>query len=229
MGMAAGGPQWDAAGALRTAEDEARQGRRAEVVRLVRIGGWVMLTAAVFSVPAALVLDPRPPAADFTLPVINAVVGIALLMVPARWMAEWWVHAIIATITAACIVRVALFGGDYAFYFVIPAIYAAYALPSRRQFAAALVVLALGLFATMGHSEHSEGSGEEHPSLVTLPVMLIGAIAVRELRDTLHARQRVYRDFAGEALELAARIQAPEQSSERVELSPVTQASGEEI
>ena len=197
-----------------------------------------MMTAAVFSVPAALVLDPQPPLTDFLLPLCTSLAGTALLLAPAGWMADWWIYAIIGVGTAACAAGVAVFGGDYSFYFVIPAIYAAYALPTRRQFAAALVVFTLALFAphiyrggdeTMGHTEHSEGSGEEHPSLVTLPVMLIGAIAVRELRDTLQARQRVYRDFAGEALELAARIQAGEQTRRRVDLDPATQTSGEEI
>jgi hypothetical protein len=237
MGFA-GGARSDATRALRTAEEEARQERRAELVRLVRIAGWLMLTAALCSVPAALVLDPQPPVTDFVLPLATSLGGIALLLVPARWMADWWIYAIIGAGTAACAAGVAVFGGDYSFYFVIPAIYAAYALPTRRQFAAALVVLTLALFAphlyrggdeTMGHSEHAEGEGEEHPSLVTLPVMLIGAIAVRELRDTLQTRQRVYRNFAGEALELAARIQAGEQTLRRGELDPATQAGGEEI
>jgi hypothetical protein len=58
--------------------------------------------------------------------------------------------------------------------------------------------------------------------------MLIGAIAVRELRDTLRSRQRVYRDFAGEALELAARIQAREQSLLRGEFDPATRTGAEE-
>jgi hypothetical protein len=236
MGMAGGAP-WDAATALRTAEDEARQERRAELVRLVRIGGWLMLAGAVFSVPAALALDPRPPATDFLLPLITTLTGLALLVAPARRMSNWWIYAGIGVGTIECAAGVAVFGGDYSFYFVIPAIYAAYALPTRRQFAAALTVFTLALFAphiyrggdeTMGHSEHADGAGYEHPSLVTLPVMLIGAIAVRELRDTLRSRQRVYRDFAGEALELAARIQAREQSLLRGEFDPATRTSAEE-
>jgi hypothetical protein len=235
MGMA-GGARWDAAQAMRTAEDDARNQRRAELVRLVRIAGWLMLTAAVFSVPAALVLDPQPPLTDFLLPLTTSACGIGLLVVPSRWMADWWIYAIIGLGTAACAAGVAVFGGDYSFYFVIPAIYAAYVLPSRRQFVAALAVFTLALFApyvyrggdeTNGHTEHAEGGGEEHPSLVTLPVMLIGAVAVRELRDTLQARQRVYRDFAGEALELATRIQAGEHPMRRGD--PATQAGGEEI
>jgi hypothetical protein len=189
-------------------------------------------------VPAALVLDPQPPATDFLLPLTTTVSGIALLVVPVRWMADWWIYAIVGAGTLECAAGVAVFGGDYSFYFVIPAIYAAYALPSRRQFAAALAVFTLALFAphvyrggdeTNGHNEHAEGSGEEHPSLVTLPVMLIGAVAVRALRDTLQSRQRVYRDFAGEALELAARIQAGEQTlRSAAQLDPAAQASGEE-
>jgi hypothetical protein len=233
----AGGSPWDAANALRNAEEEARQERRTELIRLVRIGGWLMLTGAVFSVPAALVLDPRPPVTDFILPLITTLTGLVLLVAPARWISEWWIYAGIGVGTVECAVGVAVFGGDYSFYFVIPAIYAAYALPTRRQFAAALVVFTLALFAphiyragdeTMGHSEHADGKGEEHPSLVTLPVMLIGAIAVRELRDTLQSRQRVYRNFAGEALELAARIQAREQSLRRAELDPARRTSAEE-
>jgi hypothetical protein len=237
MGIA-GGARFETERALRSAEEEARREHRAEVVRLVRIAGWLMLAAAVFSVPAALALDPRPPVTDFILPLVTALGGIGLLLVPPGWLADRWIYVIIGVGTVACAAGVAVFGGDYSFYFVIPAIYAAYALPTRRQFAAALVVFTLALFApyvyrggdeTNGHSEHSGGDGEEHPSLVTLPVMLIGAIAVRELRDTLQARQRVYRNFAGEALELAARIQAGEQTLRRAEFDPATQTGGEEI
>jgi hypothetical protein len=113
------------------------------LVRLVRIAGWLMVTAAVFSVPAALVLSPQPPVTDFLMPLTTTVTGIALLLVPARWMSDWWLYVIIGGGTLQCEAGVAVFGGDYSFYFVIPAIYAAYTLPSRRQFAAALVVMTL--------------------------------------------------------------------------------------
>jgi hypothetical protein len=101
------------------------------------------VTAAVFSVPAALVLSPQPPVTDFLMPLTTTVTGIALLLVPARWMSDWWLYVIIGGGTLQCEAGVAVFGGDYSFYFVIPAIYAAYTLPSRRQFAAALVVMTL--------------------------------------------------------------------------------------
>jgi hypothetical protein len=236
MGIA-GGARLESAPALGAAEDKAREERRAVLVRLVRIAGWLMVTAAVFSVPAALVLSPQPPVIDFVMPLTTTVTGIALLLVPARWMSEWWLYVIIVGGTIQCAAGVAVFGGDYSFYFVIPAIYAAYTLPSRRQFAAALAVMTLALFAphiyrggdeTLGHSEQAESSGEEHPSLVTLPVMLICAIAVRELRETLQTRQRVYRDFAGEALALAERIQAREQSLPGGSLDAARQARAEE-
>jgi hypothetical protein len=236
MGMAGGTP-WGSAPMQRMAGDEALEERRGVLVRLVRIAGWLMVTAAVFSVPAALVLTPQPPVTNFLLPLTTTVTGIGLLLVPERWISDWWLYVLIVGGTIQCAAGVAVFGGDYSFYFVIPAIYAAYTLPSRRQFAAALAVMTLALFAphvyrggdeTLGHTEHSEGNGEEHPSLVTLPVMLICAVAVRELRETLQTRQRVYRDFAGEALALAERIQTREQTVRGGELDPATRTRAEE-
>jgi hypothetical protein len=181
-------------------------------VRLVRIAGWLTLTGSVFSIPASLALTPQPPATNFLLTAAVAMIGTGFLLAPERWLSPGWIHAAIACGTVAAVLRVVVFSDDYTFYFVLVAVYAAYALPTRRDLAIYLAAMtpALGVSVVLSSDGnlHEEGL---HPALVTLPVMLISAVAVRELRERLEQRERRYRRFAYEAVALAIRIRGSRQ------------------
>lgn len=178
----------------------------AQTVRLVRIAGWLMITAALSSIPGTLALEPMPALSDYMVISITVLTGIVYLLAPARWLTPLWIHVSIVGGAFAIAATVAIFGPDYGFFFALLAIYAAYAVGSRATFAAYLVLLILALFAPIAYEgEVGEDEGER-PDLVALPVMLISAVAVRELRETLERRQRRYRAFADEAIALATRI-----------------------
>lgn len=178
-----------------------------QTVRLVRIAGWLMIAAAVFGVPASLALKPAPPLSDYGLAALTLAAGLLYLLAPQRWLSSAWIHVAIVGGALAVALAVALFSPDYGFFMVLPAIYAAYAVPRRDAFSLYLAVLALAIFLPLVYrGDLDEAEGGERPDLVTLPVMLISAVAVRELRETLERRQLEYRAFAREAIGLAQRI-----------------------
>jgi hypothetical protein len=100
--------------------------------------------------------------------------------------------------------RRCVFSDDYAFFYVITATYAALALPHRRQLAVYMALLTAVLLAPLVYDDAFKE--QLHHILVTLPVLFISVFAVRYLRETLLARERMYRGFAREAIELALRI-----------------------
>jgi hypothetical protein len=94
---------------------------------------------------------------------------------------------------------------DFAFYYVLVAMYAAY-----------VVFLALALLAPLAYAD-GDAKVQAHHILVTFPVMVIAAVIVRYLRDTLERREAEVRTFAHEAVELAERIRGPSGGEDRLD------------
>jgi hypothetical protein len=192
-----------------------RAERRRTTVRLVRMAGWLTLMGGVLSIPASLSLEPQPPASDFILTAGITAVGLFGLLAPERWISPAWIYIAIVGGIAAVTASVLVFSDDYTFYFVLVAIYAAYALRSREALAICLagmtVALSFSVLVELGESNDSEHEEGIHPALVTLPVMLICAAAVWDRRERLEQRERRYRRFAYEAVALAIRIRGSRQ------------------
>jgi hypothetical protein len=184
-------------------------------VRLVRMAGWLSLAGGILSIPASLSLQPHPPATDFLLTGAIAGLGLFGLLAPERWLSPAWIYIAIVGGIIEVTASVLVFSDDYTFYFVLVSIYAAYALPTRRALAICLagmtIALGFSVLVEVGDSNDSEHEEGIHPALVTLPVMLISAAAIRERRERLEQRERRYRRFAYEAVELAIRIRGSRQ------------------
>lgn len=156
-------------------------------VRLVRIAGWLAITAAVLSVPASLTLTPAPAAREYLVPAATTALGAAYVTAPRAWIRPYWIDPGILLGVAAVAAGVAVFGPEYGLFFVLAGIYTAYALRTRAEVATSLVAIARPVRAP-----------GLRPRRRRPPV--------RELRETLERRQRQYRAFADEAIALATRI-----------------------
>lgn len=177
---------------------------RQEVVRLVRIAGVLLLAGSVFSIPSALALDPRPSLAEFLVPAAGFAVSLLLLFAPERRIGAGWILFAVAIGTVLTGLAVGFLSDDYAFFYVVIAIYAAFALRSRAELIVFVLAVGAALFAPLVYSD--EFRVQLHHILVTAPVLAISLIFVRYLRETLESRERAYRGFAAEAIEIAQRI-----------------------
>jgi hypothetical protein len=188
------------AGGLGPATSEERD----EVVRLVRFAGVLLLTGSVVSVPGGLVLEPQPALYKHVLALAGVAFAAAFLLTPASRITREWIYAALGIGTLLIGIGVGIFSDDYAFFYVITAIYAALALPDRRELTVYMALLTAALLAPLVYDDAFKV--QVHHILVTLPVLFISVFSVRYLRETLLARERMYRGFAREAIELALRI-----------------------
>jgi hypothetical protein len=176
-----------------------------ELERLGRFGGILLVVGALVSLPAGLVLEPAPPAGDHLIGLATLVTGIAALLAPWQRMSANWLHLglIVATIEIAA--AVAALSDDFAFFYVLVAMYAAYAIRDARALAGYALLLTVALLAPLIYAD-GDRNEQVHHILVTLPVLVIAGLIVRVLRDTLERREREYRSLAVEAVALAERI-----------------------
>jgi hypothetical protein len=175
-----------------------------DAVRLVRIAGLLLLAGSVFSVPSALALDPQPPVAEFLVSATGFGVSFVLLFAPGDRINGSWIPFCLAIGIVLTALAVGLMSDDYAFFYVVIAIYAAFALRTRLELVVFSVVIGAALFAPLVYSD--EVRVQVHHILVTVPVLVISLIFVRYLRETLEARERTYLGFAKEAVDIAQRI-----------------------
>ena len=84
---------------------------------------------------------------------------------------------------------VAIFSDDYAFVYVLVAMYAAYVIRDRRWLLAYMAFFTAMLCLPLVY-DGDDLSEQVHHILVTFPVFLIAALIVAYLRDTLEQRER---------------------------------------
>jgi hypothetical protein len=183
-----------------------------ELRRVGRLAGMLMLVGALASIPAALFLEPAPEPYELLIGLGSALVGVAALLAPWARMSSAWLHVGMILATLEIAVAVAALSDDYAFFYVLVAMFAAYVIRSRAALIAYVVLLAVALCAPIAYADDTKD--QIHHMLVTLPVLVITAIGVRYLRDVLERRELQVRGFAVEAVALAERIRG------RPELGP---------
>lgn len=183
--------------------------RSTELVRRVRFAGVLFLGASAMSFPAGFLVDPVTPLSAHLLGVTGVAFGLLLLRVPERALTQAWVHAALLLGIVEVALSIAIFSDDFAFNYVLTGIFAAYAIDSRKHLAAYMGLMVAALALPLAYSGDAVRD-QAHHILVTLPVLLIGTLAVRYLRETLEARESEYRGFAEEAIQLAGRIRRGE-------------------
>jgi uncharacterized membrane protein HdeD (DUF308 family) len=176
-----------------------------ELQRLGRFAGVLLVVGALVSFPAGLVLESVPAATDHLIGVAALTTGLIALCAPWQRMSPNWLHFGAAAATIEIAAGVAVFSDDYAFFYVLVAMFAAYAIRDRDVLIVYMAVLTVALLSPLVY-EDEELKEQAHHILVTFPVMLIAAAIVRYLRDTLEQRENQFRRFAFEAVSLAERI-----------------------
>jgi hypothetical protein len=187
----------------------------AERQRLGRLAGVLLMVGAIATIPAALVLEPAPPWTDHLIGLGSLLTGVAAYFAPWGRLSSQWLHVpmIVAPVEIAIGIEVVSY--DYAFYFVLVAMYAAYVVRDRTVLLAYMLFFTLALLAPLAYADDLDM--QAHHILVTFPVMLIAAAIVRYLRDSLEQRERQFRDFAAEAVRLAERIRGPIRGEDRLD------------
>ena len=175
-----------------------------------------MVIGALMSVPAGLVLEPAPEWEDHLIGLGSVLTGVAAIYAPWDRMSSSWLHVALIVATVEIALGVGVFSDDFAFYYVLVAIYVAYVVRDPQVLVAYALFLALALLAPLAYADE-DTKEQAHHILVTLPVMAIAGATVRYLRDTLERREAEYRTFAHEAVELAERIRGPGGGEDRLD------------
>jgi hypothetical protein len=199
----------DRPGAFGSLEDGERK-------RLGRFAGVLLVLGAAMSIPAGLALEPPPEWEEHLIALSAAVAGLIAYFAPWQRLADGWLHVTMLVATLEIAVGVGVLSEDYAFYYVLVAMYAAYVVRDRTVLLLYMLLFTIALAAPVAYSER-EAADEAHHILVTMPVLVIAAAIVRYLRDTLERREEQYRNFANEAVALAARIRGPSGGRDRLE------------
>jgi hypothetical protein len=174
------------------------------VVRLVRVAGVLLLTGSLFSIPSGAVLEPAPPLTDYAVSAAGMVIAAALLLSPAHWITRAWIYASLLVGVVLIALAVRLFSDDYAFFYVVTAIYSAFALRRKVEVLAYVALIAVALLAPLVYSDQVKE--QLHHIFIVLPVLVISSLFVVYLRESLEENARNYAQLAGEADALASRI-----------------------
>jgi hypothetical protein len=173
--------------------------------RLGRLGGFLMLVGSLFSFPAGLFLEVGPEPHEHLVGLTGIGIGIGFILAPWERLSSHWLHAIPILGGIEIAMGVGIFSDDYAFYYVLLAVYAAYVVRELNVLVAYMGFFTILLFAPLLYM--SDGIKEQmHHILVTFPVFVTCAVVVRYLRDTLERREERYREFAREAVGVALRL-----------------------
>lgn len=184
--------------------------------QLGRLGGALLVIGSIAAIPAGLVLEPPPDLEKHLTSLTGVLVGLAFYFAPWERLADRWLYAIPVVGTAEVLVGVGLFSDDFAFFQVLIAIFTAYAVKDRADFIGFMAFFTATVFLPFVYL--NEDSKEiAHHVLVTLPVLLISAGAVRTLKEAMEVREKQYRRFALEAVGLAERIRGGGPADEPVD------------
>jgi hypothetical protein len=176
-----------------------------DVVRLVRIAGVLLVTGSLFSIPSGMVIEPPPPLSHYWISLTGLLIAGGLLAAPSAWITRAWIYASLLIGVALTALAVGVFSDDYALFYVITAIYGALVLRRKGEVTAYVALITLALLAPLAYDDRIKE--QLHHIFVVLPVLLISALFVVYLRETVERNARNYAQFAGEADALASRIQ----------------------
>jgi len=152
-----------------------------------RLAGLLFAVGAIVSVPAnALFTDPPVGQAAHWVNLLAFVSGIVCLAVPWRRVPERWFHVlpVVGTIEVALSVwSIGAHGGVYSWYYVLVAVFTAYAFDRRGQIAAHMGFVAIAFAAPIAYLPSA--SNAPIRTVVAVPVILTVAAVVTYLREGL--------------------------------------------
>ncbi len=154
-----------------------------------RLAGLLFAVGAIVSAPAnELFTNPRVGPAARWVDVLAFLSGIVCLAIPWRRVPERWFHVlpIAGTIEVGLSVwSVGTHGGIYSWYYVLVAVFTAYAFENRAHIAAHMGLVAIAFAAPIAYLDAA--SNAPIRTVVAVPVILAVAAVVAYLREGLEA------------------------------------------
>ena len=180
--------------------DESRRRRRYGLV-----AGVLFVVAALTTLPAGLDMEHSARWAVYVLTFVAVSSGLVCLMLPWERLPPYSLHVL--PLAAGLEISAVIRATDPAagVLFVLVAVFAAYAFASRAQIAVHLTLIGLFLFAPLLYVPDAQSSTIHH-GLLELPTIVLAASLVTYLRERTEAQEQTLRRFAGEAIEIAARM-----------------------
>jgi diguanylate cyclase (GGDEF)-like protein len=161
-------------------------------------GVSISLGAVAAFATMQLLSDPSVPSSFVLVVVLALVTGVACLLVPWDRLSSGWLHMlpVIATLEVALGVWVVGVYGDIAAnYYLLVAVFAAYAFSARRAIAAHVAFAAAASILPLFY-RHSHRGELAARSLVGVVMLVVIASIVTVLRERLQERQRELEELA---------------------------------
>jgi len=172
--------------------------------RYGRLGALLFAAGAIGTLPAAFLLEPVPGAEVLLVTALGLTSGLICWFLPWARMPNWSIDLLATAGTLEVLLVAHLVDETYRVLYFAVVVFAALALPTRRRVAIQFGLVVLALAEPITH----ETGGREHARILLLftPALVIVAVAVRYLRETLEQRERASQAFAREAIQLAIRL-----------------------
>ena len=164
------------ADAERAGDEVLAEAERTMTLRFGRVGGLLLVGAALAAVPSTLLLHPRPPLTTYLIVFAAVVVGLVCAIAPWDRVARGWLNVPAALAIGLVALAARYVDISYELYYMLIAVYTAYVFPrwSVLRWHLALIAFALLLPLTGGSATASETLRQ---MLLVLPsVVIIGGI-----------------------------------------------------
>lgn len=165
----------------------------------------LFIVGALVSIPSSLLGTSQHPPTVYLLTLLGLASGLVCLALPWERIPRRWFHLVGAVATLEVAVAVAAADRSFQWYYVFVALFAAYVFPTRAEAAGQVGLVCVAFLAPAIYdpdtSRETIGS-----ALVAIPSLVLTALVVVHMHERLEAKQRLYRQFAEDALALAIRI-----------------------
>jgi diguanylate cyclase (GGDEF)-like protein len=169
------------------------EGRESQCLHTGQLAGALFICAAVASLPAAVV--DRQPAPFYLLTSLAVISGLLCLSLPWHRMSTQGLNLAVAAATLEVALVVWLGDPSFAWYYLLVAVYAGYAIRSPSALAADLTLISLAMLAPLLY-EPEAVRATIVPALIGIPTLVTAAALVSYLRGHLEGNERVYRRLA---------------------------------
>jgi hypothetical protein len=173
--------------------------------RYGRVAGILLVVGALFSVPATVLIEPRPEAAAYGLTLATIVTGLVCLVVPWARLGLEWLHAVAIAGIAQIATALAVIDPAYGFYLIFVIGFVAYVFPRWEEIAAYLGLMTIALLAPV-FLDPDNGREILRSAILYLPGLVAVGLTMAYLRDRQEAKEEAYSRFAHDVLGIASLI-----------------------
>jgi signal transduction histidine kinase len=170
-----------------------------------RLGGWLFVLGAMFTLPTAPLIDPAPEPVGYAVVLAALLCGVVSLLLPWDRLGTPALHAVILFGQLEIALAAVTFDWYAVFFYLLLAVYVGYALADRRD---VIAELALSSVAVVAVAVHEPGMVDERLRMAVfeIPIVWLCAGMVVYLRERLTENARSYEQLAGETALIAERI-----------------------